>query len=352
MPNWRQIASEAKDILTICLAKAIDQALIAEVGTDWFQKFVEEDKGYPENQQITKYKKKSPKDLDMQALLKILRYRPAEADKVYAYYGVFADMDKSAADTKKRQLTNLLNRLIGDFRNQIEAHTRSEDAEKRLAGEAIDSLYGYEQAYHDMCVLIRLFKKVTDKNGVSYADQMTALPKEEEKVQKEQQEKPEPKEEQELESELLLENKQKRKPRWVIIGAVIAAVIAAAAIGVGAWALTKDSGNVYQSQRTPVVKQGEVTLQPIHVRYEKGKLIAECYVINGTDKAITDIDVYSLRMTAGGREIAAANFGVLEGVTLSPGESIKWEFCFTKKTVFDNDAYLPDVQAIFACRYS
>lgn len=352
MQDWRQIANEAKDILTICLAKAIDQALIAEVGADWFKKFVEEDEKYPENQQITKYKKESPKNLDMQALLKILRYRDVWAGKVYAHYGIFADMDQATVESQKKYLVQVLNHLIGDFRNKMTAHPGAESIENRRSGKEKTMLYSYEQAYHEMCVLIQLFKMVKDNNGVSYADQMTALSKEEEKVQKEQLEKPEPKKEQELEPELLPEIKHKRKPRWVIIGAVIAAVIAVAAIGVGAWALTKDSSNVYQSQRTPVVKQGEVTLQPIHVRYEKGKLIAECYVINGTDKAITDIDVYSLRMTAGGREIAAANFGVLEGVTLSPGESIKWEFCFTKKTVFDNDAYLPDVQAIFACRYS
>ena len=119
MQNWRKIASEAKDILTVCLAKAIDQALTAENGYDWFQEFASKEVNSPKEHRITRRDQTSTKDMDMQALLKILYFREEEANKVYAYYGIFADRDEAAAQNQKRQLSQLLNRLINDFRNQI-----------------------------------------------------------------------------------------------------------------------------------------------------------------------------------------------------------------------------------------
>ena len=319
MHNWRQITNEAKDILTVCLAKAIDKALVAQIGDDWFAKFAEEEAPKKESVRIPQPGHTSTKNLDMQALLKILYFREKMAEEVYAYYGIFADLDEFTAQGQKRQLSQLLNRLIKDFRNSIEAHARSGDVEKRLAGEKIDVIYGDEQAFDDMCVLIKLFDKVTDKRGVSYATRLITLPQ-----------------------------RKKRKKIFLAVGAAIMAL----AVGCSAWLLSGDPDNVYKSQRTPVVKQGEITIQPIYVHYEKKTLVAECYVINGTDQTISNIDVYKFCMTEGGQDLAAANFGVLEGVTLAPGESIKWTFTFPKKTVFSYDAYLPDVQIQFACRHS
>ena len=319
MHNWRQITNEAKDILTVCLARAIDKALVARIGDDWFANFAEEEAPKKESVRIPQPGHTSTKDLDMQALLKILYFREKLADEVYAYYGIFADMDEFTAQSQKRQLSQLLNRLIKDFRNTIEAHARSGDVEKRLAGETVDSIYGDEQAFDDMCVLIKLFDKVTDDRGVSFATRLITLP-------------------------------QRKKRRKILLA--VGATILALAVGCGAWLLSGNSDNIYKSQRTPVVKQGEITVQPIYVHYEKKTLIAECYVINGTDQIISNIDVYKFCMTEGGRDLAAANFGVLEGVTLAPGESIKWTFQFPKNTVFSQDAYLPDVQIQFFCRHS
>ena len=43
MQNWRQIAHETKDILTVCLAKAIDRAMTAQCGEGWFADFAQAD---------------------------------------------------------------------------------------------------------------------------------------------------------------------------------------------------------------------------------------------------------------------------------------------------------------------
>ena len=319
MQNWRQIASEAKDLLTVCLAKAINTAMTAQVGSHWFADFAEEEAPKNDTVRITQPGQSSTGDLDLQALLKILRFRETIADHVLTHYGIFTELDEFTAQNQKRQLSKLLERLTKDFRNGIEAHTRSEDVEKRLDGGIVDAIYGDRQAFDDMCVLIRLFDKVTDKRGRSYASQLIDLPK-----------------------------RKKRQKFLMIAGAAVLAILA----GLFVLLQPKTPANVYQSQRTPTVKQGEVTIQPIYVHYDGVKLTAECYVINGTDQTISDIDVYSLYITEGSRDIAAANFGILEGVTLAPGESVKWEFTFPKSTVFIRDAYLPDLQLRFSCRYS
>lgn len=319
MQNWRQIASEAKDILTVCLAKAIDQAMTVQVGSDWFADFAETEAPKNDNIRITQPGQTSTKDLDTQALLKILRFRDNIADQVLIHYGIFTDLDEFTAQNQKRQLSKLLDRLTKDFRNTIEAHTRSEDVEKRLDGETVDVIYGDEQAFDDMCVLIRLFSKVTDHRGRSYANRLICLPK-----------------------------RKKMQKLLMAVGAGVLVFLT----GLSVLLQPNEPENAYRSQRTPTVKQGEVTIQPIYVHYDGAKLIAECYVINGTDQTITDIDVYSLHITESSRDIAAANFGVLKGVTLAPGESVKWEFSFPKGTVFIRDAYLPDLQVRFSCRYS
>lgn len=319
MPNWRQIAGEAKDILTVCLAKSVHIAMSAENGSNWFAAFAEEESHKSGFERIVKAGQTSTDDLDLQALLKIFRFRDAMVEKIFAYYGIFVDLDEFALQNQKQQFIRLMERLTNDFRNGIDAHVSSSDVEKSLAGKPVEGIYSYQQAFEDMCVFIRLFDKVTDKWGVSYASRLISLPR-------------------------------RKKQKKIILA--ICGVLLAVVTGCGAWLLSKDSDNVYQSQRNPVVTQGQVTAQPIYIHYDGTKLIAECYVINGTDQVISDVDVYSFRMTEGGREIAAANFGVLEGVTLAPGESIKWQFCFPKKTVFDYNAYLPDVQMLFSCRFS
>lgn len=319
MPNWRQIAGEAKDILTVCLAKAVHIAMSAQDGSDWFATFAEEESHKSGFERIVKAGQTSTDDLDLQALLKIFRFRDTMVEKIFSHYGVFAGLDEFSLQTQQQQFIRLMERLTNDFRNGIDAHVRSGDVEKSLAGKQVEGIYSYQQAFEDMCVFIRLFDKVLDEKGISYASRLISLPR-----------------------------RKKQKKIILAICGVILAVVA----GCGAWTLSKDSNNVYQSQRNPVVTQGQVTVQPVYIHYDGTKLIAECYVINGTDQVISNVDVYSFRMTEGGREIAAANFGVLEGVTLAPGESIKWQFCFPKKTVFDYDAYLPDVQILFSCRHS
>ena len=96
MPNWRQIAHEAKDILTVCLAKAIDQALTVRLGPDWFADFAQADTKEKVSLRITKTGQRCVQDLDLQALLKFLRYRSYLSNQILLHYGFFESMDSFA----------------------------------------------------------------------------------------------------------------------------------------------------------------------------------------------------------------------------------------------------------------
>ena len=43
MDKSKEKARQIKDLLSVCLAKSIDKALVEKVGTDWFKQFMQED---------------------------------------------------------------------------------------------------------------------------------------------------------------------------------------------------------------------------------------------------------------------------------------------------------------------
>ncbi len=319
MDNWRQIAHEAKDLLTVCLAKSIDHALTAQLGREWFLAFVHADAKEKVHNRITKPNQQSVQELDLQALLKFLRYRSTMTEQVLSYYGFFHNMDSFSMDGQRQQLNDLLERLINDFRNRIEAHSRAIDVEKELSGQTFDRIYGYEEAYQDMRKLAGIFATTTDNSGVSYHSRILALTK-------------------------TSKQKQKKKvhPLFLIIPAVCALLISLLL-----WA----NRNTQQDLRPPEVRQGQVTVQPIQTRYVGKELVAICYVVNGTDEAISNIDVYSFRLTGNGQDIALADFGILQDATIDPGKAVQWQFRFPEGTVFVPNADLSDLQAHVLCDY-
>ena len=130
----------------------------------------------------------------------------------------------------------------------------------------------------------------------------------------------------------------------------IAAVLALA-IGLTAWLLPKKPANAYYDERGPEIVKNEIALQPVQVYYDDQELIAECYLVNGTDERVAQINVYSLRITVDNREVAAADFGNITNLKLEAGESVKWQFRFPKETVFVQNAKLSDLKIEFHCEY-
>lgn len=323
MQNWRQISMEAKDILTVCLAKAIDQALTAQLGSNWFANFAKEDAKEKVSLRITKAGQRSVRDLDLQALLKFLRYRSGLTSRVLYHHGFFEHMDAFSAEDQRRQLNTLLDRLMNDFRNRIEAHSRAADIEKELSGQGLNRIYGYEEAYQDMYKLARLFPGVTDSKGVPYWRRMSAL----------------------------TGNKKKKWLPPLIGAAVVTAVLSVILLGSLVWKIAGSMPDVYRNNSAPVFQQDQIAVQPIKVWYDGDELVALCYVMNGTDQTVSNVKIYGMYLTNQGKELAAANFGVLEDVTIAPGKVIQWKFRFPKDTVFVQDAELtnPQIRIEYEC---
>lgn len=307
MDGWRQIAHEAKDLLTVCLAKAIDQPMTAQYGSQWFAAFVQEDLHAKVSNRIAKAGQVSVQDLDLQALLKFLRYRTEMAGQVLHYYGFFAGLDPFSTEQQLRQLNDLLDRLIHDFRNRIEAHSRASDLEKELSGEQMNRIYGYEEAVQDMIKLASIFPTVTDRQNVPYCKRIENLTKQE-------------------------------KRAFPKLAVALSAVILAAGILLG---ILLFSPNTYKS--TPSMVQGVASIQAVEIRYEGSEIVAVCRIFNGTEKEISQLDITDFQLTCEGQLLAQAQFGLLPNAVVAPGSSLDWQFRFPANTVFIPDGDLSQV---------
>lgn len=309
MDRWRQIAHEAKDLLTVCLAKAIDQPMTAQYGSQWFAAFVQEDLHAKVSNRIAKTGQVSVRDLDLQALLKLLRYRTETATQVLSYYGFFAGLDAFSTEQQLRQLNDLLDRLIHDFRNRIEAHSRAADLEKELSGEQMSRIYGYEEAVQDMIKLASIFPTITDPQNTPYCKRIESLiPK-------------------------------KKKPLLPIFAASLAALILVAGLIWGISALV--GRNTYTN--SPTMIQGVASIQAVEIRYEGNEIVAVCRIFNGTGNELRHIDITEFQLVSEGKVLARAQFGLLENAVVASGSTLDWQFRFPADTVMIPDGDLSQV---------
>ena len=328
MGQEKQNAQKAKDLLTLCLAKAIQESLSARLGENWFQAFLQEDHAQDPKFQIARNGQASVRDFDLQALLKILRYRDRFAEQVFAYYH-FADAFTD--QTKKRQIRSLLDRLITDFRNSIEAHSCVADIEQEP-----DRIYGYQEALRDMQKLSGFFKTVTDQRGVSYHSQISKL------------------------------CKLKDSYWWILFAAI--PVLIAIVISIIGFNSTGNrgnpatepvrepptSGNVFYNPNNISIMPNEVTVRPRHVYYEGDQLVADCFVLNGYGTTVSRIRVDKLVIidSTNNITVAQAAFGELDGLQIAPNAYGEWTFRFPKDTVLNWDGELSALNLQFHCTYN
>lgn len=325
MGREKQSAQQAKDLLTLCLAKAIQESLCARLGPSWFYLFLQDDRAQDPKFQIARNGQTSIRDMDLQALLKILRYRDSYADHVFAYYG-FDTGDAFTDQTKKRQIRSLLDRLITDYRNSIEAHSRVADIE-----DEPDRIYGYREALQDMLKLSGIFKLVCDVRGVSYHSQIEEL------------------------------CKPKRTALWLslagavvlVIGIVLAIVLLSGGEAPEEPTEPPTTGNVFYNPNNVVFDDDDLGIRPMHVYYDGDTLVAKCFVLNGFDKTIHSIHVDKLVITDDrtGQVLAQASFGELEGLSLAPQSYGEWTFVFPAETVLEEDGNLESLLFEFSYRY-
>ncbi len=94
-----------------------------------------------------------------------------------------------------------------------------------------------------------------------------------------------------------------------------------------------DPSNYFRNDSNNAPVAGQLAVQPQYVRWENGKLVADCFVINGTDKMIYNINIKSLQFSNDDGVIATGGFGILNNLTLAPNSYVTWTFTFSGDAV-------------------
>ena len=77
-----------------------------------------------------------------------------------------------------------------------------------------------------------------------------------------------------------------------------------------------------------VMDPGKVSVRPRYVYYDGDNLVAECFVINGTNNTVYNISVKELKFSNGFGLKCSGKFGALEDAAIAPGSYIVWTFVF------------------------
>ncbi len=324
MSKQKQTVQQAKDLLTLCLAKAIDEALTAKMGPFWFSRFLEDDQEQEVAFRIARNGQNSIRDLDLQALLKILRYRDNYAQAVLVYYEFLNFNDPYEAHTRQRQIRSLLDRLITDFRNQIEAHNRVADIERNMRRRDEARLYGYQEALNDMVKLSGIFANVGSNEVRGYHRQIQRL------------------------AQTPGRTHRPRRPLVIVVSAVV--LVAALVCLLSFINITpkytpaaSTTGNVYYRPGEPAKLGNQLSIQPIHVYYDNGTIVAQCYIHNGMNRVAKNIYVNDLTLYNQEGAICTASFGELSGLKLRRDHSDLWTFVFTADCISNYGADLTQI---------
>ena len=101
------------------------------------------------------------------------------------------------------------------------------------------------------------------------------------------------------------------------------------------------ASNVFYNENNSYYTVDTLSINPRYVYWDGGKLHAECFVVNGFNHAVYNINVKELSFsTDDGTLIASAAFGALENVTLPPYSNVIWTFVFNEDCVFSAGADL------------
>ncbi len=376
----KALAIQMKDLLTVCLAKAIDSALCNKEGERWFMVFVDNDarEKYPIFQSFHR----TVYDGDLQALLKFLRYRPSYAETVLTYHGFITAEDTAANRLKKEQLDHLITRLITDYRNRLEAHTSAAYIEDTPTG-----VYTYVDAVEDMIKCAEVFAAVRDKDGVPYHERMTAL------LTKHTEQKDikhyavdevfeslptRPSTDEFLECCRALEipvltvngtlhiatatfatdvaricshlviKKEKRKRKRSVLALITVAVILLIVMAATVFCFqTLFKENRYICHETPAVVADQVTPFITRMYWDGDELVCDCVITNGLSRPLDSIRVNKLSVSNDIGLIAGASFGdIVFDEPLAAGDGASHTFRFKSNCVLLKNADLTDSDSL------
>ena len=83
-----------------------------------------------------------------------------------------------------------------------------------------------------------------------------------------------------------------------------------------------------------------VSVKPKYMYWDDGALVAECFVINGLDTAVYNVNVNNLEFSNESGLFASASFGTLQGASIAPYSYIVWTFNFPADCVYKTNADL------------
>lgn len=154
--------------LLSCLMGAIDRGMGAKYGPGWFELFKAREK---EERVPLITDEKCLEDLDIQACLKLFKFRSEYRDAVLAHFG-FYDLGTEAEKKERRNtFTQAVTRLMDNYRNKY-MHLRAGEAEGEWSTDLGDGSYGVAEAIGDMKEVSKYFLTVRDSSGVPYYDRI------------------------------------------------------------------------------------------------------------------------------------------------------------------------------------
>ena len=110
--------------------------------------------------------------------------------------------------------------------------------------------------------------------------------------------------------------------------------------------------NEFFNDANNILDPGKVSIRPRHMYWDGNVLVAQCFVMNGTDKTVSNINVKRLGFGNNSGSIASGYFDVLQGVTLKPNEHILWTFYFGPELVSQQGADLSSVSCSSSCGFN
>ena len=113
--------------------------------------------------------------------------------------------------------------------------------------------------------------------------------------------------------------------------------------------VTDTANNYFLNDANNSIDLNAISIKPRYVYWKDGKLVAECFVINGFSHAVGKINVKSLTISNDDGVIASAAFGELDGVVLSYGQYCVWKFTFPADCVNAYNADLHHLLVQYNC---
>ena len=87
--------------------------------------------------------------------------------------------------------------------------------------------------------------------------------------------------------------------------------------------------NYFLNENNNFYDKNAVLVRPKYVYWHDGKLVAQCFVVNGFDHPVFNINVKKLSFSNKDGLVAEGAFGKLNGVTLQPYTHVEWTFTFS-----------------------